>query len=147
MGIHTALDTSGFLGSRADDAFLDLVDLTLLDVKAFTEERYKEVTGRSLWPTLNFAQRLATLKKPIWLRYVLVPGLTDELDEIADLANFAAGLGNVERVDVLPFHNMAAYKWEKLGEPYKLAETRAPDEALTAEVRGLFEARGLLVPH
>lgn len=147
LGLHTALDTSGFLGARADDSFLDLVDLVLLDIKAFTEDRYREVTGRSLWPTLDFAERLAVLKKPIWLRYVLVPDLTDDLHEIADLAAFAAGLGNVARVDILPFHNMAAYKWEALGEPYRLATTRAPDPALVDEVRGIFAARGLYVPN
>lgn len=144
MGLHTALDTSGFLGAHASDALLADVDLVLLDIKAFSEASYRALTTAPLAPTLNFARRLADLGKPVWLRYVLVPGLTDCMQEIEALAEFAGGLGNVERVDVLPFHKMGEYKWE--GRDYRLADVQPPDDALLASVRSAFRAGGLYVP-
>ena len=143
LGLHTALDTSGFLGNHADDYLLDDVDLVLLDIKAFRESTYRRLTGVPLRPTLEFAERLAAMGKPIWLRYVLVPGLTDDLAEIGDLAEFAAGLGVVERVDVLPFHNLGKFKWRELGLPYLLADTQPPSAELVEQVRDCFRARGL----
>ncbi|MFC5356339.1 pyruvate formate-lyase-activating protein [Azospirillum himalayense] len=143
LGLHTALDTSGFLGGHADDHLLADVDLVLLDIKAFKEATYRAVTGVPLRPTLEFAERLSVLRKPIWLRYVLVPGLTDHLDEIEGLAEFAAGLEVVERVDVLPFHKMGEFKWKQLGLPYALATTEPPPPELTERVRGIFRTQGL----
>lgn len=143
MGLHTALDTAGFLGVHADDALIADVDLVLLDIKAFDEERYRDLTGVALEPTLTFARRLAAMVKPVWLRYVLVPGLTDDTDEIAALADFVAGLGNVERVDVLPFHKLGEFKWRAEGVPYTLADTPPPTPDETERVRDIFRARGL----
>ncbi|TWA64285.1 pyruvate formate lyase activating enzyme [Azospirillum baldaniorum] len=145
LGLHTALDTSGFLGSHADDHLLADVDLVLLDIKAFKEATYRAVTGVPLRPTLEFAERLSAMRKPIWLRYVLVPGLTDHLGEIEGLAEFAAGLEVVERVDVLPFHKMGEFKWKQLGLPYALANTEPPPPELTERVRGIFRTQGLKV--
>jgi len=145
LGLHTALDTSGFLGGHADDHLLADVDLVLLDIKAFKESTHRTVTGVPLRPTLEFAERLSLLGKPIWLRYVLVPGLTDDLKEIEGLAEFAAGLEVVERVDVLPFHKMGEFKWRELGLPYRLADTEPPSGELTGRVRDLFRAQGLRV--
>jgi len=144
LGLHTALDTSGFLGSHADDYLLADTDLVLLDIKAWREETYQRLTGGvKLRPTLEFAERLAALGRPVWLRYVLVPGLTDDMAEIAGLAEFAAGLGVVERVDVLPFHKMGEYKWRSLGLPYTLADTQPPAPALVEQARARFRAVGL----
>lgn len=146
MGLHTALDTSGFLGSHADDYLLADTDLVLLDIKSFDAETYRRLTGAALRPTLEFAERLAGLGKPIWLRYVLVPGLTDEPGAIDRLAEFAAGLGVVERVDVLPFHKMGEQKWQALGLPYTLSATQPPTAELTGRVRDRFRAAGLNAP-
>ena len=77
-------------------------------------------------PTLAFARRLAAQRKPIWIRFVLVPGLTDDMDDLARTAEFAAGLGNVERVEVLPFHQMGRFKWERLGLSYTLEDVQPP---------------------
>ena len=90
LGLHTALDTSGCLGDRADDALLAEVDLVLLDVKSFDERVYQKLTGGQLAPTLRLARRLAAAGKPTWLRYVLVPGWTDQIDRVAALASFAS---------------------------------------------------------
>jgi len=146
LGLHTALDTSGFLGSHADDHLLDDVDLVLLDIKAFKELTHRNLTTVPLRPTLAFAERLSALRKPIWLRYVLVPGLTDDLKEIEGLAEFAAGLEVVERVDVLPFHKMGETKWQALGRPYRLTDTQPPSAELTGRVRDTFRAAGLTAP-
>src|SRR5690349_1818093 len=83
MGIHTALDTNGYYGDRLDDDDLDQIDLVLLDLKTWDPERHRELTGMDNGPTLQFARRLAERKRPIWVRYVLVPGLTDDVDDIA----------------------------------------------------------------
>lgn len=146
LGLNTALDTSGFLGRHLPDQVLDDIDLVLLDIKAFSEATYHAVTGAELQPTLDFARRLAILHKPVWLRYVLVPGLTDQLDEIDGLAAFAADLGNVARVDVLPFHKLGEFKWDDCGRPYRLGATEPPSDQFLATVRGLFAAHGLNAP-
>jgi pyruvate formate lyase activating enzyme len=143
LGLHTALDTSGFLGSRASDAMLDDIDLVLLDVKAFAPATYQRLTGVALEPTLDFARRLSDRGQPMWIRYVLVPGLTDDRVEIEGLADFAAGLDTVERVEVLPFHKMGEWKWEQLSIPYQLADTLPPTPEQVDEVRAVFRSRGL----
>ncbi|PXX50455.1 pyruvate formate-lyase-activating protein [Aquitalea magnusonii] len=145
-GLHTALDTQGFLHAGISDDWLAAVDLVLLDIKHSDPARYQLITGQPLQPTLDFAQRLQRLGKPVWLRYVLVPGLTDGADDISRLADYVAGLGSiVQRVEVLPFHQMGAAKWAALGMAYPLADTPTPDAAAVAAARALFAARGLTV--
>ena len=82
MGLHTALDTSGFLGHRADDEYLKSVDLVLLDIKSGDPDTYRRVTGVDLAPTLRFAERLTAMAKPVWARFVLVPGLSDDPENV-----------------------------------------------------------------
>jgi pyruvate formate lyase activating enzyme len=142
-GVHTALDTSGFLGVRADDALLDLTDLVLLDVKAGTERTCVRLTRRPLAPTLAFARRLADRGVPVWIRHVLVPGVTDVPEELEAVADVAAGLGNVERVDVLPFHTLGCEKYDRLGIPFPLEGVRPPTAEAVAAARARFAARGL----
>ena len=127
MGLHTALDTSGYPGRRADDTLLELTDLVLLDIKQIKPNKYKVLTGVTLQATLDFAQRLSDLNKPVWLRYVLVPGYTNQTDDLAELADFIKPMNNIERIEVLPFHNMGCYKWKELGLDYKLEHTPEPN--------------------
>ena len=143
MGVHTALDSNGFLGDRLTDADLASVDLVLLDLKAMTPKLHKRLTGMDNQPIHEFARRLAAAKRPIWVRFVLVPGWTDDLDEVERIAAFAAGLGNVERVDVLPFHQLGQFKWEKLGLDYSLRNTEPPTAATTRGAIERFRAAGL----
>lgn len=143
LGVHTAIDTSGFLGRNADDALLADVDLVLLDVKAGDETTYRRVTGRRLEPTLEFGRRLAALGIETWLRFVLVPGLTDNPATIAPIADYAASLGNVSRVEVLPFHQLGRTKWADLGLPYALSDTKPPSTQLVESTRAIFRSRGL----
>lgn len=144
-GLHTALDTSGFLGARASDALLADTDLVLLDIKSFDIGTHRALTGGDLAPTLAFATRLNRLGVPMWIRYVLVPGWTDDLTAVDGLAEFVAGLDTVDRVDVLPFHKLGAPKYEALGIPFPLKDTPAPDPALTERVRARFRAHGTAV--
>jgi len=143
MGTHTVLDTNGHLGDRLTDDELETVDLVLLDIKSWDRERHRQLTGKDVEPTLNFARRLASRKRSMWLRYVLVPGLTDDLDDIKRLAAFVAGLGNTERVDVLPFHQMGRYKWKKLNMDYKLDSVDPPSHELVDRTCEAFRAEGL----
>jgi pyruvate formate lyase activating enzyme len=143
MGIHTAMETNGYFGERVTDAELAAVDLVLLGIKTWTPERHKALTGMDIEPTLAFARRLANLNKPVWIRFVLVPGLTDALEIQHAIAEFAAGLGNVQRVEVLPFHQMGRFKWHKLGIPYTLENVGPPDIELVERACNAFRAAGL----
>ena len=143
MGIHTALDTNGYYGHNVTDEELETIDLVLLDLKAWDPERHKQLTGMDVQPTIDFARRLAARKRAVWVRYVLVPGLTDGAAEISKIAAFAGGLGNVERVDVLPFHQMGKFKWAKLNIPYALEDTEPPDLELLDRTCDIFRAAGL----
>lgn len=144
MGVHTAIETNGFYGDRLTDVQLEDIDLVLLDMKGFTPEHHERVTGvRNNQPVMDFGERLARLRRPIWLRFVLVPGLTDVPDEMQRLAAYAAGLGVVERVEVLPFHQLGAYKWQKLGLDYTLEGVEPPSRDQVDAAVSLFRAAGL----
>lgn len=145
MGIHTALDTSGYLGARASDALLRVTDLVLLDIKHIRPDRYRELTGRNLEPTLTFAHRLAARGVPVWIRHVLVPGYTDDPEALDALAGFVRGLGNVERVEVLPYHKMGEWKWVELGIENPLVDTPEPSEAAVDDARSRLRRSGLPV--
>ena len=143
MGVHTALDTNGHLGDRLSDDELEKIDLVLLDLKTWDPQRHLRLTGKEVGPTLDFARRLAARKTPVWVRFVLVPGLTDDCENVASIARFAASLGNVERVDVLPFHQMGRFKWKALGLEYTLDDCKSPTPELVKRVCEQFRAEGL----
>ncbi len=147
MGIHTALDTSGFLGSVATDRMLDDTDLVLLDVKSAIPETYYKVTGRALQPTIDFGDRLNERGIEMWVRFVLVPGLTDAPENIDEVARLAGrwSQGSMTRLEVLPFHQMGRDKWEALGMDYQLADTRPPSNEQVERVRTRFRALGVTV--
>jgi pyruvate formate lyase activating enzyme len=143
MQVHTALDTNGYYGDRLSDAELETIDLVLLDIKGWDPERHRRLTGMDVAPTLDFARRLAARRRPVWLRFVLVAGLTDDPDEVSQIASFARALGNVERVDVLPFHQLGRHKWEQLGLEYQLDDCRPPSGELVERTCAVFRAAGL----
>ncbi|MCC5925630.1 MAG: pyruvate formate lyase-activating protein [Bacteroidetes bacterium] len=145
MGIHTALDTSGFTGHKADDELLSYTDLVLLDIKHSDPDSYKALTGVKLQPTLDFANRLAAMNKPVWLRYVLVPGYTDQPEAIATLAEMVRDMPNIERVEILPYHKMGEYKWNQLGVENQLRDTPEPTPEETEKARSIFRDAGLTV--
>ncbi len=144
-GLHTALDTSGFLGGRTSDALLDATDLVLLDIKSADPATYRRVTGRSLAPTVEFARRLAARHVRTWVRFVLVPGLTDDPANVAGVADIVAGLDNVERVEILGYHRLGMTKYAELGLRYPLEGVQPPTDEQLAAAAAPFTARGLNV--
>ncbi|GIF45352.1 pyruvate formate-lyase-activating protein [Actinoplanes xinjiangensis] len=150
-GMHTALDTAGFLGARASDQLLDDTDLVLLDVKSSNPETYRKVTGVALHPTITFGDRLAARGNRMRIRFVLVPGLTDDPDNIAGIADLAARWGNtehggvVEQVDILGYHRLGIAKYKELGLRYPLADTVPPTAEQLAAAAAHFTDRGLRV--
>ena len=145
FGLHTALDTNGSLAGSVPDAWFDPVDLVMLDIKQMDPAKHRELTGLDLHPTLECARRLARMGKPVWIRYVLVPGYTDDLLDVEKLADFIEPLKNVQRVEILPFHKMGEDKWKELGRKYRLADTPAPEQALIDRVKRQFECRSIPV--
>ncbi|WP_257505760.1 pyruvate formate-lyase-activating protein, partial [Actinomyces sp. 594] len=146
MGIHTCIDTSGYLGQHASDEMLDNIDLVLLDVKSGDEDTYKKVTGRELAPTIDFGDRLAAKGIETWVRFVLVPGLTDDPQNVENVARIVERWRPVvSRVEVLPFHQMGTDKWDALKLEYKLRDTRPPEPAQVESTREIFRAHGFTV--
>jgi pyruvate formate lyase activating enzyme len=142
MGLHTAIETSGFLGDRVDESYLRVLDMVLLDIKSSNPDTYKTVTGRDLAPTLRFAERLAKLNKPVWVRFTLVPGLTDDPANVDGIAKFVAPMKNVEWVEVQPFHKMGEFKWKAMNLEYKHANTPPPTPELINRVLEQLRAAG-----
>lgn len=145
LGLHTAIETSGFLGDRVDEKFLSVLDLVLLDIKSSDPATYKRATSRDLAPTLRFATRLAELNKPAWVRFTLVPGLTDDPANVEGIAKFVAPLKNVEWVEIQPFHQLGAFKWKAMGLEYKHLNTQPPSPDLIKRVHEQFRSAGCRV--
>ena len=142
MGLHTAIETSGYLGDKISDRYLSTIDLVLLDIKSSDPETYRRVTGRELAPTLRFAERLAAMGKPAWVRFTLVPGLTDDPTNIDGIAKFVAPMKNVQRVEVQPFHKLGEFKWKAMKLDYALKAAEPPPTAQIQDTIDRFRAAG-----
>lgn len=140
-GVSTCIDTSGAPFTRTSPWFatfeklMAVTDLLLLDLKAIDRARHTELTGQPNDAILDCARYLDTIGKPVWIRHVFVPGVTDRDGETARLAAFLATLTNVKRVDVLPYHTLGVSKWEALGLPYRLPDARPPEAEELAAIR------------
>jgi pyruvate formate lyase activating enzyme len=145
LGLHTCLDTAGRLGDRLSDDDLQQIDLQLLDIKAGDPDTYFRITNQPLQPTLDYARRLSRLGRPMWVRFVLVPGLSDDFDNVEKVADICAELKTLERVEILRFHQMGKDKWHRLGLEYKLEDVEPPSAELSERVREQFRSRGLTV--
>jgi len=141
--VHTALDTSGYCALEVAKPVFEETDLVLLDIKSYIPELYYKVTSVSIEPTLAIAKYLHEIHKPVWIRFVLVPHLTDNIANIHQLADFITSLTNIERLEVLPFHKMGEYKWEQLGLPYSLKDTPPADPELVQQTVNIFRDRGI----
>ena len=134
LGISTCLDTSAQPFSRETTNFstfeelMNYTDLILLDIKHIDNNAHKQLTGWKNENILDCARYLSDIKKPVWIRHVLVPGINDDDDSLYKLRKFLDSLGNIERVEVLPYHDLGVYKWEQLGLPYALSEVKPPTE-------------------
>jgi pyruvate formate lyase activating enzyme len=145
MGLHTAIETSGFLGDRVDESYLSALDMVLLDIKSSDPDTYKKVTGRDLAPTLRFAERLASIGKRVWVRFTLVPGQTDDPANVEGIAKFVAPMKNVEWVEIQPFHQLGAFKWKAMNLEYKNSDTSSPTPDLINRVLEQFRSAGCRV--
>ncbi|MGF1539463.1 MAG: pyruvate formate-lyase-activating protein [Pleurocapsa sp.] len=143
LGIHTVLDTSGYVQLEVAKPILDYVDLVLLDIKSFDPQIYHHITNVALEPTLNLARYLSAIEKAAWIRFVLVPHLSDRPDNIRGLAEFVSSLKNVTKVEILPFHKMGEYKWEQLGYEYQLKDTPPASPELVNTTKKIFAEYGI----
>lgn len=145
-GINTALDTSGNPFTFEQPFFnkfnslMEYTDLVLLDIKSINDDIHKKLTGHSNANILQMAKYLSETDKPVWIRYVLVPGITDNKDDLINLSKFIDALKNVDRVEVLPYHTMGEHKWKELGIEYKLKGVNPPDENSVAGAREILGA-------
>lgn len=144
-GIHTAVDTSGYIFNEKVKEILKYVDLVLLDIKAIREKTYKSITGVELKPTIDFAKYLDKIGKPVWIRHVLVPTLNDDTKMIKELAEFVSTLKNVEKVEILPFHKMGEHKWEQVEKIYELSKIQPPSEEKVNQTKEIFRNYGIKV--
>jgi len=144
-GLHTAVDTSGYILNDKVKEVLRYTDLVLLDIKHINPVKYKNLTARPLEPTLKFMAYLSEIEKPVWLRYVLVPGFTDEEQDLNEWAEYVSQYKNVERVDILPFHQMGIHKWEQIGKEYKLKDIPTPSQEEIDKATRIFKSYGLPV--
>jgi pyruvate formate lyase activating enzyme len=119
--IHIAIDTSGMVDiTDKIKEIINLSDLFLLDIKHINSEKCKELVGFSNEKELAFAQYLSDNNKPMWIRQVIIPSITDNKEDLEKLKEFIASLKNVEKVELLKYHNMGKFKWENLGFKYEL---------------------------
>lgn len=145
QGVHTAIDTSGYIFNDKVKEVLDLTDLVLLDIKHFDPHHYKNLTGVDIAPTLKFLDYLGNKDIKVWIRYVLVPGLTDQMEHIEALSKHLSQYTNIERIELLPFHKMGEFKWKELGLEYKLKNTQEPSKDLMIEALATFKMHNLNV--
>lgn len=132
-GISTCIDTSGAVFTHEEPFFskfeklMTLTDLLLVDIKHIDDDKHIHITGQSRKNPKEMFEYLSLINKPIWIRYVLVPGLTDDEDDLIATSNFISSLNNVEKIDVLPYHSLGVAKYEEMNIPYPLKDTYPPD--------------------
>lgn len=146
QGIHTTLDTSGNPFTREEPFFekiqelMKYTDLVMLDIKHIDDEKHKVLTGWTNENILDMAKYLDELHKPVWIRHVLVPERSDEDTALEKLHEFIEGLGNVERVEVLPYHTLGEYKWKELGYDYPLRGIEPPTKGRVEHAKQILHA-------
>lgn len=143
MGLNTAMDTSGFIDIDKAEELLEVTDLVLLSIKHVVEERHREITGVGTRKIINFLNHLRDIGKPVWIRYVIIPGYTDDPKDIRNLAATLKDYPNIELVDILPYHDMGAYKWEELGYDYPLKGVPVPTKDEMKRAKAIFREYGL----
>ena len=140
LGFHTALDTSGMLPLTDDiKKVLSLTDLVLLDIKHINDEKCKELVGASNKLELEFANYLSDNNIPIWIRQVIIPGITDDEQDLKELRNLIKSLKTVEKVELHAYHSMGVYKWEKLGYKYPLKDIRPANDEDIKRAKQILE--------
>ncbi|WP_133182657.1 pyruvate formate lyase 1-activating protein [Shewanella decolorationis] len=144
-GIHTCLDTNGFVRKYTPviDELLDHTDLVLLDIKQMNDDKHIELTKVSNHRTLQFAEYLAKRNQPTWIRYVVVGGFTDDEASALQLAEFIKPMKNIEKVELLPYHELGKHKWEAMGESYQLDGVEPPSRDTMEKIKAVFSSQGI----
>ena len=142
-GYNTALDTNGFIWNHHVEKLLKVTDYVLLDIKHINPHRHKQLTGVQLSPILQFAERIKTMGKHIWLRYVLVPGWNDSEEDLRNWSRFAHTITGLERVEILPYHTLGVPKYEEIGQEYFLHNVQTPNKQLKDFVKNIMTEEGL----
>ncbi|WP_025819688.1 pyruvate formate lyase 1-activating protein [Shewanella marina] len=145
QGIHTCLDTNGFVRKYNPiiDVLLDNTDLVLLDIKQMNDAKHIDLTKVSNQRVLQFAEYLAKRNQKTWIRYVVVGGFTDDIASAQKLAEFIKPMTNVEKVELLPYHELGKHKWETLGEEYKLSHISPPSRETMEQIKQVFTDMGI----
>jgi len=137
-GLHTTLDTSGFCEPSHLKGLMENTDLVLLDLKQINPEKHLRLTSQSNERILSFAASLSRINKPVWIRHVLVPGLTDDYADLFELGRFIGGISNVEKIEILPYHRMGVYKWQQMNKAYPLDGVETPSEHAVERAREII---------
>ena len=143
-GINTCIDTAGEPFSREEPfitkfrELMDYTDLLLVDIKHIDREQHIKLTGKPNDNILDMLKYLSDIGKPVWIRHVLVPGITDNDEYLRQTGEFLSTLSNVEKIDVLPYHSLGKFKWEKLGIPYTLDGVEPPSAARIENAKQLL---------
>jgi len=143
--IHTALDTSGYTSLEKAKRLLSYTNLVLLDIKSYNPQTFQHISSVPIEPVINFLEYLKSKQIPAWIRFVLVPGLSDHKPDIQQMAAYLKGFSNIERIDVLPFHKIGEYKWKELGYAYDLTDTQPPSSQELTDVKLIFQNYGFQV--
>lgn len=144
-GIGTCLDTSAQLFTRKVPFFekferlMELTDTVLLDIKHIDDEEHRKLTRHSNANILDCARYLSEIDKPVWIRHVLIPGITDKDEYLVRLRDFLSTLHNIERIEVLPYHTLGVYKYEKLGIDYPLKDVQPPAAERVANANDILQ--------
>lgn len=144
QGYHTCLDTNGFVRRYEPviDELLAVTDLVMLDLKQLNDQIHQQLVGVSNHRTLDFARYLAKQGKTTWIRYVIVPGWTDDDDSAHQLGAFTREMGNIEKIELLPYHELGKHKWEAMGETYQLVGVKPPPKATMDRIRDIIASYG-----
>ena len=139
QGIHVCIDTNGGIWNPSVEELLKEIDLVLLDVKQINPERHLKLTERSNEQTLKTAQWLEANQRPFWLRYVLVPGISDFEEDIRTFGEFFKDFKMLQRVEILPYHTLGIHKYETMGQEYKLKDTKTNTPEQLSRALSLFK--------
>ena len=142
-GIHTAVDTSGYVARDKFKPLLPNLDLVMLDLKQFDEQKHQNLTGVSNQKTLEIIKLLEQEEQPYWIKHVIVPSITDDLEELEDLADYLANLNHLKKLQLLPYHRLGVHKWKELGLDYELTDIKPPDSDFLIEVENIFSKQGI----
>ncbi|MCF7835145.1 pyruvate formate lyase-activating protein [Candidatus Gracilibacteria bacterium] len=139
IGIHTALDTNASILNDDVKKLLEVTDLVLPDIKHMDNEWHKKVTGENNKSVFEFLDYLEKIKKQFWVRYVLVPGYTDQKESIENMGKYLSKFKFLQRIEILPFHNLGEYKWKEMGENYFLKGIHSPKKEELEEVKNILD--------